>query len=226
MKKAEYIKLNGFDYLVNLMPGDRRSVSFRMISSLEIEVRYPKRMNSKKAIELVVSKSRWIEKKHALLERAEESGSGKGIYEGRLLYVFGKMYSVKLTGKIIEIKDDNLLVPVGSTVEDIEKWYGLMTKEAVDNFMTANKKFIPPCFVKIKKQKSIWGSCNSKRRIYINRRISMCPVQVIEYVMWHEISHLKHMNHSAKFYKELTRNCPDYKIHRNWLKEHSLKLNI
>lgn len=226
MKNNEYIKLNGIEYHVKLIPSDRRSVSFRMISSAKIEVRYPISMSSKKLNEFIKSKSIWISKKHILFKLAEESGSGKGIFEGRILYVFGKQYSVKLTGNIIEIKDENILVPVESTVEDIEKWYGQMSQKAIASFIEANKKFIPSCTIKVKKQKNMWGSCNSKKRIYINRRISMCPFSVIDYVMWHEISHLKYMNHSGSFYRQLSKYCPDFKIHRNWLKKNSLKLII
>jgi len=226
LKKNEYIKLNGVEYLVNFIPSDRRSVSFRMISSSEIVVRHPKSMNVKKSIEFINSKSSWIAKKHILFKSAEEAGLGKGIYEGRMFYVFGEQYSIKLTGNEIKIKDDNLLVPVGSTSDDIEKWYGLMSEKVVNSFIEANKKLIPPCTIKVKKQKNMWGSCNTKRRIYINKRISMCPEPVIEYVLWHEISHLNHMNHSKRFYRQLFKYCPDYKIHSSWLKKRGLQLSI
>lgn len=226
MKKNEYIKLNGVEYLVSLIPSDRRSISFRMISSSEIEVRHPKSMNSKKSFEFINSKSSWIAKKHSIFKAAEEAGLGKGVYEGRMLYVFGEEYSIKLGGNEIKIKDGNLLVPVDSTAEDIEKWYGLMSEKFVKSFSEDKKKLIPPCTIKVKKQKNMWGSCNTKRRIYINRRISMCPEPVIEYVLWHEISHLNHMNHSKSFYRQLLKYCPDYKIHSGWLKKRGLQLNI
>lgn len=226
MKNNEFVEINGIVYLINLIPSDRRSVSFRMISSREIDVRYPKSMSFKKVKEFIKLKRGWIEKKHIIFKAAEEAGSGKGICEGRLLYVFGKQYSVKQTGSIIEIIGKNIHIPTGATIEDLEKWYGQMSEEAVAAFIETNKKIIPQCTIKIKKQKNMWGSCNSKKRIYINNRISMCPISVIDYIMWHEITHLKHMNHSGNFYRQLSKNCPDFKSHSNWLKRNSLNMRI
>jgi predicted metal-dependent hydrolase len=70
-----------------------------------------------------------------------------------------------------------------------------------------------------------WGSCNSKREVRLNWRLIQAAPEVIEYVICHELAHLKHMNHSARFWAEVARMCPDYQRLRKQLQDidHQLK---
>ena len=72
--------------------------------------------------------------------------------------------------------------------------------------------------VSIKDTKSRWGSCSTKGNINYNWRIVLAPLNVIEYLVCHEVCHLIHLNHSADFWKEVEGICPDYKDCRKWLK--------
>lgn len=73
--------------------------------------------------------------------------------------------------------------------------------------------------VVIKDTKSRWGSCSSLGNINYNWRICFAPYEVIEYLVSHEVSHLKEANHSQSFWKEVEKLCPDYKEARSWLKK-------
>ena len=72
--------------------------------------------------------------------------------------------------------------------------------------------------VSIKDTKSRWGSCSTLGNINYNWRISMAPLNVINYLVCHEISHLKHPNHSPEFWQTVAMLCPDYEQSRHWLK--------
>lgn len=76
----------------------------------------------------------------------------------------------------------------------------------------------------IKDQKSRWGSCSSKRNLNFNWRIIMAPPEVADYVVVHEMCHLRHLNHSPEFWKEVAGILPDYKERRKWLREHGSEL--
>ena len=56
-----------------------------------------------------------------------------------------------------------------------------------------------------------WGSCNSRREVRLAWRLVKAPAQLIDYVICHELAHLKHMNHSRSFWSEVERQCPDYR---------------
>lgn len=73
--------------------------------------------------------------------------------------------------------------------------------------------------VRIKDQKSRWGSCSSKGNLNFNWRILMAPEAVCDYVVIHEVCHLKHMNHSPEFWLLVGTVCPEYRRYRKWLKE-------
>jgi predicted metal-dependent hydrolase len=56
-----------------------------------------------------------------------------------------------------------------------------------------------------------WGSCNSRREVRLAWRLVKAPPALVDYVVCHELAHLRHMNHSAAFWREVERQCPEYR---------------
>src|SRR5690606_2555985 len=81
-----------------------------------------------------------------------------------------------------------------------------------------------PNKVAVKEQKTRWGSCSSKGNINLNWRLAMAPISIIDYVIVHELCHLKVMNHSKEFWKQVELILPDYIERREWLKVNGSKL--
>ena len=75
--------------------------------------------------------------------------------------------------------------------------------------------------VSVRNQRSRWGSCSRRGTISLNWRLIQTPVFVRDYVILHELAHLRQMNHSARFWREVARLCPDFQIAEAWLKRHS-----
>ena len=82
----------------------------------------------------------------------------------------------------------------------------------------SDKLKLPYNKVRIKRQKTLWGSCSNKGNINLNRNLMLMPSEVVDYVLHHELVHLKVLSHSSKFWKELERSFPDYKKIRKQLK--------
>ena len=72
--------------------------------------------------------------------------------------------------------------------------------------------------IKITSASTRWGSCTSKKNLNFSYRLMACPKHVIDYVIIHELAHLKEMNHSYKFWKHVSEMKPDYKNDELWLK--------
>lgn len=80
--------------------------------------------------------------------------------------------------------------------------------------------------ITIRDQKSRWGSCSSRGTLSFNYRLIFAPPIILDYVVVHELCHLTHMNHSKDFWDMVERVMPDYKMHKNWLREHGHELSM
>ena len=78
--------------------------------------------------------------------------------------------------------------------------------------------------ITIRAQRTRWGSCSAKGNLNFNRLLVLCPLEVLDYVVVHELCHRREMNHSAAVWAEVEKYCPDYRIHREWLKENGAAL--
>lgn len=78
--------------------------------------------------------------------------------------------------------------------------------------------------IRIKNTKSRWGSCSTKNNLNFNWRIMMAPKSVIDYLVVHEVAHLQHMNHSAKFWALVEQYDPEFKTHKKWLHDNQQRL--
>ena len=73
--------------------------------------------------------------------------------------------------------------------------------------------------ITIRSQHTRWGSCSAKGNLNFNCLLILCPPEVLDYVVVHELCHRKELNHSPRFWAEVVKVCPDYARHRKWLKE-------
>ena len=74
--------------------------------------------------------------------------------------------------------------------------------------------------VTMRGQRTRWGSCSQRSGISLNWRLIQTPAHVRDYIILHELAHLRQMNHSNRFWHEVERLCPDYQVAERWLKDH------
>lgn len=80
--------------------------------------------------------------------------------------------------------------------------------------------------ITIRMQKSRWGSCSSKKNLNFNCLLMRAPDEIIDYVVVHELCHLKEMNHSKRFWAEVEKVIPDYADRRKWLRDHQEEVSF
>lgn len=78
--------------------------------------------------------------------------------------------------------------------------------------------------LRIKNQKTRWGSCSSKRNINLNLRLMMAPDGAIDYVILHELCHLRELNHTPAFWALVETYCPDFRGWKDWFRQHGPSL--
>jgi hypothetical protein len=125
----------------------------------------------------------------------------------------------------VEIRSGSILVSLvprdrRSPRRVLEQWYRQQAHELVGAFVAKiNEKLryrVNRIF--IRDQKSKWGACSSQRNLSFNWRLVMAPLDVIRYVVIHELCHLEEFNHTRRFWSLVQRECPDYARHREWLR--------
>lgn len=80
--------------------------------------------------------------------------------------------------------------------------------------------------IRLKDQKTRWGSCSSKGNLNFNWRLIMAPPDVMDYIVIHELCHLREMNHSTRFWSLVQAACPTYRQSRTWLRHHGRTLTL
>ena len=107
------------------------------------------------------------------------------------------------------------------------EWYKREAKEKIGERVDyySNRLQLFPKGIRITTAKYRWGSCSRDNRLSFSWRIIMAPLKIIDYILIHELVHIKEKNHSKRFWKYLESIIPDYRKHRLWLKEngHSLR---
>ena len=78
--------------------------------------------------------------------------------------------------------------------------------------------------ITLRQQKTRWGSCSSEKNLNFNWKLILAPPEVLDYVVVHELCHLKEMNHSKAFWDEVGKVMPEYETYKLWLKENGWKL--
>ena len=78
--------------------------------------------------------------------------------------------------------------------------------------------------ITIREQKTRWGSCSSEKNLNFNWKLILAPPEVLNYVVIHELCHLKEMNHSKAFWDEVEKVMPEYETYKLWLKENGWRL--
>lgn len=115
-------------------------------------------------------------------------------------------------GEIKKLSDFNIL--------DVDKFYRLEAIKLIEPIVIEYSKMMDlyPSIIKYRKNKRTWGSCNYKNGLSFNTLLVKFPIKVAQYVVIHELAHIKHKNHSKNFWELVKTYCPDYKQRENLLK--------
>lgn len=209
----------------------RKSVSIFIQPSKEVIVRAPIQMSDAVIKQLVQSKSDWIIKKLAQMPEFYQEPQ-KDYNDGDKIFYRGKEYRLRVfadslvkQSKIIA-KEEEICVYRKVGEEVITKdllilWYKEQARsrilERINDYQNLVQR--PIKTIRIKSQKSRWGSCSSKGNLNFNWRIILMPDALFDYIIVHELCHLKQLNHSKQYWDLVKAILLDYKERERSIKQ-------
>ncbi|WP_127531368.1 M48 family metallopeptidase [Paenibacillus kobensis] len=156
-----------------------------------------------------------IEKSREVLQAREYNEDNKFLHLGRY-YFLNELIDTSASS------DDEVLR------QRLKKFYFASCKKIVLERMPYYQKQlkVTPKSVEIVESSTKWGSCSSNKQLTFNYRLAMAPVEVIDYVIVHELCHLTHMNHDRSFWRRVGSIMPDYKDKEAFLAKYGPALTL
>jgi len=216
----------------------RKSIALVVVADATLIVRAPMRTTLEYIKELVWRKRLWINKKKSWVLKNGSPAKVKEFVDGEEFLYLGENYKLKIDSCDIIKLDGFLYFPAkylnGSRLKPIFcrakmiAWYKQEAKEIITERANLYSRLTGWKFklISITSAETRWGSCGTKGSINFAWKLIMAPLEVIDYVVIHELTHLAVRNHSAKFWDKVRDVVPDYKTRRKWLNDNRMKFKI
>lgn len=236
------IELKGKSIAYRVRTSQRaKRISVRYSLGGGLEVVYPPGLRQPGPAALLHERRNWILSTIDRFSDAQANLPQRQYRQGESFLFRGASYQLKLEtdptrGRVnVHLSDSELkiILPESAPKDEVE-----LFRSAVENFYRVQaKQYLPPRVrelaethgftygkLRIKNQKTRWGSCSSKGNINLNLRLMMAPDAAIDYVIIHELCHLRELNHNAAFWALVESYCPDFRHWKAWFKEHGPRL--
>ncbi len=224
----------------------RRTMTISLKPGAPIQVRTSLKTPIGKIEQFLLQKEKWIEKHLRDFAQAAEKFPEKKLTPAETFPFLGENLTLKLVPTPLRqtffSRHESFLqmhLPESSWREapgldlqihfpKLQKFYQKEAIQVISERMRvcSEQMQLFPKALKFRNQKTRWGSCSSRGSIQINWRLIGAPLSVIDYILVHELAHLKHMNHSAEFWALVEHHCPQYGESEKWLKENHALLDF
>jgi predicted metal-dependent hydrolase len=195
------------------------------VDATGVEVVLPRRAAEREAAAAVRELEPWIRRRIREHRRADEvvaARAGAVPYLGRLLPVRTEPGRTR-----VHRRGDVLLAPAGADrLPALERWYRRAARAEIAPRLDRACGLTGTAYARltIRGQRTRWASCSRSGAMSFNWRLLLAPDTVLDYVVWHEVSHLAVMDHSPRFWALVERWCPDWREQSRWLRRHGSTL--
>jgi predicted metal-dependent hydrolase len=212
------------------------------VSGGKVTVTFPKGISKREIRRFVESRADWIwqclqEQQNKAMEKACRLTNG---FELSLKGECLRLKVLRYDGRLIKVQRRGnelcvflpLFCPETEEATNIrfvlKKWYRDQARRV---FLEKMMRFAPEMGVnfqqlRVREQKSRWGSCSAQGNINLNWKAVLAPERIIDYIIIHELAHLKHLNHSPDFWRLVAEHSPEYRECRLWLRRYGNTLDI
>lgn len=212
-----------------LLDSGKRKNMYLTVRDGIVTLKVPETLSTDRATDFLISKEQWIKDN---LSKAKPKAHGLKEYkDGEKILLLGKEYTLCFVyaDKYFKAYFDDDKIKVSVKKDYPQDRIKSICDKLIDEFAVqkisrtterlSKQTGLYPAEITVKNMKSSWGRCSSNGKISINREIIYYTQECLEYVIIHELCHLRHMNHSKEFWELVERFCPDRKRIRKQLNE-------
>lgn len=201
---------NSIDF--NVQYGHTKKILIRIDSLGFITVKAPNDTSKEVIISAVEHHAKWILEKKSNIADARQTPKEREYQDAGKFLHLGKEYFLHELIETSDLTEDILK-------KNLKKFYFSSCEKIVRERIVSyqNQLRVKPKTIEIVESKTKWGSCSSDKKLTFNYRLAMAPIEVIDYVIIHELCHLIHMNHDRSFWRRVGSIMPDYKEKQEYL---------
>ena len=211
-----------------LIRSDRKTLALEIDRTGALIVRAPRRMSASAIERFVESRSGWITQKQRLaLSRAAAVTPAAGT--DAAVWYCGRQYPVMRQAVSKPVwQPDKLVIPQAWNTAQRRAFLKaecrrlVAARLAVLSVLTG----LQPVGFHITQARTRWGSCSGKNSLNFAWRLVFCPPEIMDYVILHELCHIRHKNHSKQFWALVAQFDPAYIRHRAWLRDHAALMTL
>ena len=227
----------------------RKSTVGIAVENRRVKIYAPKWVTLREIQEIILRRGPWIDRQ-IQLQAARPITAERLFVDGETLPFLGGQYTLRVgvaSRPSVVLNSDEIVVSLvpeagmlpfdgeaflagrGDDVRtQLMAWYQARAEAILTKATThfAGLLGVVPSAITVRHYRSQWGSCSISGHIRLNRRVIFASREIAEYVAAHEVSHLEHHNHSSRFWDCVDALDPEFREHRDWLREHGSTLNV
>ncbi len=216
-----------------IIRSNRKTFALEITPDGRLIVRAPNAATRAQVQAVVNQKASWIAKTRARLAAHDRQHQPKTFTPGETFWYLGEQYTLRLTDQLRPSLDLDGAFHLSRQAHNRARqvfidWYRAETRQITLSLMEAyiRQYGFKVNKVRITSARTRWGSCSGKGNLNFTYRLCMAPLSVVEYVVVHELVHLKVPNHSRQFWAEVARINPAWQESRAWLKQYGHLLTL
>jgi predicted metal-dependent hydrolase len=212
--------------IFKIIRSHRRTIGLQITNDARLIVRAPFFASEDFINKLIQRKESWIKSKQDYFKECQHKTLVRKFLPGEEFLFLGQAYPLLVVDNLPKavVLDNSLMISamvLNNAKEHIENWYkaqaqDYITQKVQDYAQITGLKYQS---IRINSATTRWGSCGHKDTLNFTWRLMMAPARVVDYVVVHELMHLKQRNHSRKYWAEVVKIMPDYKQDEGWLKQ-------
>lgn len=215
----------------------KKTLSLQISSNADITVYAPYFTPVAEIDRFVEEKRKWIDRTLRSQARQIVLPQEKTYETGEEFYYLGRLYPLEavfdpLENTGVSFRVDRFVLNCPDKREMKKYYFALWYQQKAKEHIPVRAEHfsrelnLQPRGIRITSARSRWGSCSQDNSLAFSFRLMMAPPQVIDYVIVHELMHIRQKNHSSKFWRLVIEAMPDSFAHRRWLREHQDMLKL